>query len=54
MASETLAELTRNNLCERVLLRGLHEEDVARFIEGSAGIEPPPGLLELLKQAPAR
>jgi class 3 adenylate cyclase len=43
--SETLAELTRNNLCERVPLRGLGEADVARFIEGSAGIAPPPGLL---------
>ncbi len=43
--SETLAELTRLHLDERVLLRGLTEADVARFIEQSANIDPPEGLV---------
>ncbi len=43
--SETLAELARNNRIERVPLGGLGEADVARFIEDSAGIEPPAGLI---------
>jgi class 3 adenylate cyclase len=43
---ETLAELARNQRCERVLLRGLSERDVARFIELTAGQAPPPALVE--------
>ena len=38
-----LAELTRERLFERVLLRGLDAEDVGRFIAGTAGITPPGG-----------
>jgi tetratricopeptide (TPR) repeat protein len=41
----TLAELTRERLFERVLLRGLAAEDVGRFIAGTAGITPPEALV---------
>ncbi|MCH7735651.1 MAG: protein kinase, partial [Chloroflexi bacterium] len=40
----TLGDLSRERLYERVLLRGLSEHDVARFIEIAAGIQPPPEL----------
>ncbi|MEE9279178.1 MAG: protein kinase [Myxococcota bacterium] len=43
---ETLAELARTQTSERVLLRGLTEADVARFIELSSGRAPPPALVE--------
>ena len=43
--SETLGELTRERLFERVLLRGLSREDIGRFIEVSSGIAPPVGLV---------
>ena len=43
--SETLAELTRERLTQRVLLRGLSEEDVGRFIEITSGTEAPPALV---------
>jgi class 3 adenylate cyclase len=43
---ETLAELARNPRCSRVLLRGLSEPDVARFIEFSAGQTPPAALVQ--------
>ena len=39
--SVTLGELARDRLYERVLLRGLSETDVARFIEIAAGTRPP-------------
>jgi tetratricopeptide (TPR) repeat protein len=42
--AETLAELTRERLFERVSLRGLTEEEVARFIEATIGLPPPPEL----------
>ena len=42
--AETLGGLNRERLFQRVLLRGLTQEDVARFIETAAGIEPPTGL----------
>ena len=44
--SQTLAELSREGLSQRILLRGLTERDVARFIEITAGIEPPEALVE--------
>jgi class 3 adenylate cyclase len=44
--SQTLAELSREGLSQRILLRGLTERDVARFIEITAGIEPPQALVE--------
>ena len=43
--ADTLAELTRERLYERVLLRGLSRDDVERFIEVTAGIAPPEGLV---------
>jgi len=39
--SVTLGDLARERLYERVLLRGLSERDVGRFIEIAAGIDPP-------------
>ena len=44
--SETLGELTRERLFERVLLRGLSRQDVDRFIEMVFGITPPRGLVQ--------
>ncbi|MFQ6030383.1 MAG: AAA family ATPase, partial [Dehalococcoidia bacterium] len=44
--SQTLGELTRERLFQRVLLRGLNQEDVGRFIELVSGFSPPPGLVE--------
>jgi class 3 adenylate cyclase/tetratricopeptide (TPR) repeat protein len=43
--SGTLAELTREQLGERLLLRGLSEEDVSHFIEATSGLAPPPELV---------
>ncbi|MDA1256673.1 MAG: protein kinase, partial [Chloroflexi bacterium] len=37
----TLGDLSRERLFERVLLRGLTQRDIARFIEIAAGIQPP-------------
>ena len=42
----TLGELTRERLFQRVLLRGLSQEDVGRFIELVSGITPPRGTVE--------
>lgn len=38
--AETLAELAREQLSQRILLRGLAARDVARFIELAAGVKP--------------
>ena len=38
--SEVLADLARESLVERVVLRGLGESDVARFIEMTASVAP--------------
>ena len=43
--AETLAELTRERSFQRILLRGLTQEDVRRFIEITSGIRPPGGLV---------
>jgi predicted ATPase len=43
--TETLGELTRERLFQRVLLRGLTQEDVGRFIELAAGVTPPSALV---------
>ena len=43
--AETLGELTRERLFQRVLLRGLSQEDVARFMEVTTGAKPPSGLV---------
>ena len=44
--SQTLAELTRERLFQRILLRGLAQEDVRRFIELVSGEVPPRGAVE--------
>ncbi|TET96703.1 MAG: hypothetical protein E3J29_05270, partial [Dehalococcoidia bacterium] len=44
--SQTLGELAREGLSQRILLRGLSERDVARFIEITAGISPPQALVD--------
>jgi predicted ATPase/class 3 adenylate cyclase/tRNA A-37 threonylcarbamoyl transferase component Bud32 len=44
--AETLGELARQQLSQRILLRGLTERDVDRFIEVAAGISPPQALVE--------
>ncbi|PKB63658.1 MAG: hypothetical protein BZY80_06220 [SAR202 cluster bacterium Io17-Chloro-G2] len=43
--AEALGELTRERLFQRVLLRGLAQEDVGRFIEMAAGVTPPSALV---------
>ena len=43
--AESLAELTRERLFQRILLRGLDRKDVGRFIEVATGIGPPDGLV---------
>jgi len=44
--AETLGELNRSRLFQRVLLRGLTQEDVGHFIEMTSGHNAPPGLVE--------
>ncbi len=44
--SQTLGELARQQLSQRILLRGLTERDVARFIEITAGVSPPGALVD--------
>ena len=48
--AETLGELTRERLFQRIVLRGLTQEDVSRFIEATSGITPPQGLVESVYQ----
>ena len=43
---QTLGELSRERLFERVLLRGLAHEDVARFVEAACGFDPDMALVE--------
>ncbi len=43
--SQTLAELSRQGLGERLTLSGLSEEDVARFLELTAARKPPAALV---------
>ncbi|MEO6197316.1 MAG: protein kinase, partial [Dehalococcoidia bacterium] len=44
--SQTLGELGREGLSHRILLRGLTEHDVTRFIEITSGAKPPDALVE--------
>jgi len=46
--SQTLGDLAREQLGQRVLLRGLTERDVARFVEMTAGRTPPQRLVSAL------
>ena len=43
--AQTLGELTRERLFQRVLLRGLSQDDVAQFIELTSGSTPQVGLV---------
>jgi predicted ATPase len=43
--AQTLGELGREQLTHRIVLRGLGERDVARFIEITAGLKPPETLV---------
>jgi DNA-binding SARP family transcriptional activator len=43
--SQTLAELTRERLFERIVLRGLGSEDVGAFIEATCSTPPPAALV---------
>ncbi len=43
--SQTLAELNRERLFERIVLRGLNREDVRRFVEAACGTAPPAELV---------
>jgi DNA-binding SARP family transcriptional activator len=44
--SQTLAELNRERLFERIMLRGLNREHVCRFIETACGTSPPAELVD--------
>ncbi|MFQ6026168.1 MAG: helix-turn-helix transcriptional regulator [Dehalococcoidia bacterium] len=44
--AETLGELTRQRLSQRLLLRGLGQEDTARLFETATDLAPPPGLVQ--------
>jgi class 3 adenylate cyclase len=44
--SQTLGELSREGLSQRILLRGLTAHDVKRFVEVTAGVTPPKELVE--------
>src|SRR5262249_23258381 len=44
--SQTLGELAREQLSQRIVLRGLAPEDVARFIEITAGLTPHQAVVE--------
>ncbi len=48
--SQTLGELSRQGLSARIVLRGLTEQDVARFIEMTTGINPPESLVKTVYQ----
>lgn len=48
--SQTLGELSRQGLSARIVLRGLTEQDVARFIEMTAGIKPTEHLVRTVYQ----
>jgi class 3 adenylate cyclase len=43
--TQTLGDLSREQLAERVVLRGLTARDVTRFIEMTAGLRPPEALV---------
>ncbi len=44
--AQALGELTRERAFQRVLLRGLSQPDVRRFIELTSGLEPPDALVK--------
>ena len=48
--AEALKELSREHLSRRVVLRGLDEQDVARYIEMTTRLTPPPALVAAIQQ----
>lgn len=48
--AQTLAELAREQISQRILLRGLGEREVARFVELTAGVEAPESLIAAIIQ----
>ena len=48
--TQTLAELMRERPFERLTLRGLSEQDVARFIEAATGVSPPAELVAMVSR----
>ena len=46
--AQTLGELAREGLGERILLRGLSPQDLARFVELTAGRKPPESLVAVV------
>jgi class 3 adenylate cyclase len=46
--SQALADLSREGLLERIALKGLSEQEVGRYIEVAARIEPPPALVKAI------
>jgi class 3 adenylate cyclase len=48
--SQTLGELAREGLSQRIVLRGLTKRDVARFLEITSGVKPPEGLVTAVYQ----
>ena len=46
--SESLAELTRQPVFRRELLRGLSQQDTEHFIEATTGFQPPQQLVDTL------
>ncbi|MFQ6025969.1 MAG: protein kinase [Dehalococcoidia bacterium] len=48
--AETLGELTRDRQFQRVLLRGLSHDDVARFVEVTSGLTPPRSMVDAVHQ----
>src|SRR3954471_5224421 len=48
--SQALAHMSRQGLLARVVLRGLSEQEVGRFIQVTASIEPPPRLVRAIHE----
>jgi class 3 adenylate cyclase len=48
--SQALGEMAREGVVERVLLRGLGEREVARFVEMTASIKPSPALVRAVHE----
>jgi predicted ATPase len=44
--ADTLGELNRERLFQRILLRGLNQQDVGRIIENTSNVPPPAWLIE--------
>jgi tetratricopeptide (TPR) repeat protein len=48
--SGTLAELNREQLFERISLRGLNRPEMTSYVAAVAGIEPPPALMDRIEE----